>query len=67
LPTVLPVTDQKVKAVRIDSHARLETDAQIAIVHLILLHVGMEQAKVARNGEEEVIVERRELRQFILE
>jgi hypothetical protein len=43
----------------IDFHARLETDAEVAIIHLILVNIGMEKVEVAGYGEKEVIIIRR--------
>ena len=67
LPAVLPITDKKLKTKRINLHARLETDTKIAVIHLVLVDVGMEEIQMTRNREKKVIVVRRQLGQFIFE
>lgn len=39
LPAVSPITDEELEAVGINLHTRLETDAEISEVHLVLLGV----------------------------
>ena len=39
LPAILPVTDKELKAERVNLHARLETDAEVSVVHLVLVDV----------------------------
>lgn len=56
LPAILPVTDKEVEAKGVDLHARLETDAQIAVVHLVLVDVRMEEVEMAGYGEKEIVV-----------
>lgn len=60
LPAVFPVADKKMKTKGIDFHARLKADAKVSIVHLVLVHVGMKEIQVACNGEEKIIVIRRQ-------
>lgn len=67
LPAVLPVADKELETEGIDSHTRLEADAQIAIVHLVLVHIGMEEIEMAGDGEQKVVVVGRELGEFILQ
>ena len=45
----------------------LETNAQVVVVHLVELGARVQQADVAGDCEEEVVVERWELRKLILE
>jgi hypothetical protein len=59
LPTIFPVTNQEMEAKRVDFHARLETDAKVAVIHLILVNIGMKKVEVAGYGEEKVIIVRR--------
>lgn len=56
LPTIFPVADKEIEAKGVDLHTRLETDAQIAVVHLVLVDVRMEEVEMAGNGEEEIVV-----------
>ena len=67
LPAFTPVADEEVEAERVDLHAGLEADAEVAIVHFILVDVGVQQAQVTGDGEEEIVVEWWELREFVLE
>lgn len=66
LPTILPVADKEVEAERINLHAWLEANAEIAIVHLVVVDIGMKETQVAGDGKQKVVVVRRELRQFVL-
>lgn len=59
LPAILPVTDKELETEAIDLHARLEANAKIAIVHLVLIHVGMEKVQVTGNSKEKIIIIRR--------
>lgn len=59
LPAVLPVAYQELETKGIDPHARLETDAEVWIIHLVLLVVHVEDADVASDGKEHVVVVRR--------
>lgn len=65
LPTISPVADEELEAEGINLHARLEANAQVSIIHLVLLGVRKEKREVAGNGEEEVVVEGREVREFV--
>ena len=59
LPTILPITDKEVEAESIDLHTRLETNAKIAIVHLVLVDIGVKEVQVAGDGEQKVVIVRR--------
>ena len=67
LPAILPVADKELETEGIDSHTRLEADAQIAVVHLVLVHIGMEEIEMAGDGEQKVVVVGREFGEFILQ
>lgn len=41
LPAVLPVADQKIEAICLNLHARLKAYTEIAVIHFILINVGM--------------------------
>ena len=56
LPAVAPIANQELKAQRIDLHTWLETDAQVLIIHLVLLSVRVQQTDVACDGEKEVVI-----------
>lgn len=56
LPAVLPVTNQELETEPVYLHARLETDTQIAVVHLVLVHVGMEEVQVTGDSKEKIVV-----------
>ena len=60
MPTVAPVQDEELEAECIDLDRWLEADAKIVIVHLVELGARVQQADVASDGEQEVVVERRE-------
>ena len=42
LPAISPVQDKKLKAEGINLHARLEADAQVTIIHLVLFGARVE-------------------------
>jgi len=67
LPAVPPVQNQKLKAECINLDGRLETYTQVVVVHLVELGARMQQTDVAGDREQEIIVERGELGQLILE
>ena len=67
LPAVPPIAHEELEAKGVDLEARLEADAEVAVVHLVLVAVRAEQAEVARDGEEKVIVPRRKPRQLVFE
>jgi hypothetical protein len=67
LPAVAPIQNKELEAESVNLDGRLEADAQIIVVHLVELGAGVQQADVAGNGEEEVIVEWRELGELVLE
>ena len=56
LPAVTPVADEELEAEAVDAEAGLEADAEILVVHAVLVDVGVEETEVARDGEEEVVV-----------
>lgn len=60
-PAVAPIADEEFKAEGVDFHAGLETDAQVAEVHFVFLRVREEEREMAGDGEEEVVVEGREI------
>lgn len=62
LPAILPVHNQKLETKSIDLQTRLEANAQIAIIHLVLVSIAVEEAEMARDGKQKVIVEGRQLR-----
>lgn len=43
LPAVLPVADQEVEAECINLHARLEANAKVAVVHFVLVDIGVQE------------------------
>ncbi len=49
LPAVPPVADEKLEAEGINFEAWLEADAEVAVVHLVLTHVGMKKTEMARD------------------
>ena len=67
LPAVAPVTNQELEAERVNSKTWLKTDAQVAVVHLVLVDISVQQAQMTGDGEEEVVVPRGKARQLILE
>ncbi len=56
LPAIAPVADKEVEAEGVDAEAGLEADAEVFVVHAVLIDVGVQQAEVAGDGEEEVVV-----------
>jgi hypothetical protein len=52
---------------RIDFNGRLEADAQIIVVHLVKLRTRVQQADMARDREQEVVVEGWQPGELILE
>lgn len=64
-PTISPITDKKFETKGINLHAGLEADAEVPEIHLVLVGVSKEQAEVACDGEEEVVVEGRQVREFV--
>ena len=52
LPAVSPVANQEAEAVRIDLHARLEADAEVLEIHLVLVGVSKEKREMAGDGKE---------------
>ncbi len=67
LPTISPVADQELEAETVDSQTRLEADAEVGVIHFVFLHVGVQQAQVAGDGEEQVVIPRRKPRQLVLQ
>jgi hypothetical protein len=67
LPAVLPIHHQELKAEGVDFQTGLEADAQVAVVHFVLVREGGEEGEVAGDGEEEIVVEGRQFRQFVFE
>jgi hypothetical protein len=67
LPAISPIAHEELKAVCVDLHTRLEADAKISEVHLVLLGVSQEEGKMTCDGEEEVVVERRQVGEFVNE
>jgi hypothetical protein len=67
LPAVSPVQNQELETERVDLDCRLEADAKVVVVHLVEFGAGVQQADVAGDGEEEVVVERGEFGQFVFE
>ena len=59
LPAISPIANEELEAVGINFHARLEADAKISEIHLVLLRVRQEEGEVACDGEEEVVLEGR--------
>jgi hypothetical protein len=55
------------KAKRVNLHARLETNAEIPIIHLVLIDIRVEEVEVAGDCEEKVVVVRRQFRELILQ
>ena len=56
LPAVFPVTDQKLETEGVYLHAGLEANTKIAVIHLILIDIRMEEVEMAGDGEEEIVV-----------
>lgn len=67
LPAVLPVADQEVEAECINFHARLEANAKVAVVHFVLVDIGVQEVEVASDGKKKVIVIRRQFGKFIFQ
>jgi len=67
LPAVSPALDQPPETQCINSHAWLEANAQVAVVHLVFVGVSQEKRKVAGNSKEKIVVEWREIRELINE
>ena len=44
LPTISPVTDQKLEAKTVDSKRGLKADTKVGVVHFILALIGVKQA-----------------------
>lgn len=65
LPTALPVTHQELETKGVYAHTRLKANTQVAVVHLVLVDVRVQQAEMARYGKEKVVVEWRQLRQLV--
>lgn len=58
LPAVPPIADEKLKTEGIYFQTRLKANAEVAVVHPILVYVSMQKTEVACDGEEQVIVPR---------
>lgn len=65
LPAVSPVAYQEFETECVNLHARLEANAKIAEVHFVLVGVCQKEAEVAGDGEEEVVVKRRQVRELV--
>jgi len=65
LPTVAPVPDQVVKQPTVQVKTRSNADREVVEVHTVALLVGEKQAQVAGDSKEEVVVERRKLREGV--
>ena len=57
LPAIAPIQYQELKAESIDLDGRLETNAQVVVVHLVELGARVQQTDMAGDGEEQVVVE----------
>lgn len=66
LPTISPVTDKELKAKTVNSETRLKADAEVGVIHFILVHVGVKQAQMTGDGEEQVVIPWRQPRQLVL-
>lgn len=67
LPAVPPVANEELKAERIDFEAGLEADAEVAVVHFVLVYVGVQETEMACDGKKQIIVPGRQFRKFILQ
>jgi len=65
LPAILPVAHEELEAEWIHLHAWLKADAEVLIVHFVLVGVHVKKTDVAGDGKEDVIVERRQLGELI--
>ncbi len=65
LPVIPPVADQELEAESVDFHAWLEANAQISEIQFVLLGVSEKEGQVASYGEEEIVVEWREIGELI--
>lgn len=67
LPAVLPIADEELEAEAVDFHARLEADAEIAVVHFVLIYIRVEKVQMACDREEEIVIVRGKLRELIFQ
>ena len=58
LPAISPIQNKELEAERINLDSRLEADAQVVVVHLVELGTRVQQANVAGDRKQEVVVER---------
>lgn len=56
LPTILPVADQEMETIGVNLHTWLEAYTKIAVVHFVMVDVGMEKVKVAGDSEKKVVM-----------
>lgn len=61
LPTISPFADQELEAESVDFHARLEANAKISVIHLVLFGMRKEEREMASDSEKQVVVERRKV------
>jgi len=67
LPAVAPVSNKVVEQPPLQVEAWSDADGKVVEVHAVAFLVRQEEAEVARDGKEQVVVERRELRKRITE
>lgn len=67
LPAVAPITHEVIEEPSLQLEAWADANAKVVKVHLVRLLVGQEETEMARNGEEEVVVERWQLGQSVTE
>lgn len=67
LPAVAPVTNQIVEEPALQVKTRANADRQVVQVHAVTLLVGEEQAQMAGDCEEQVVVEWRKLGESVAE
>jgi hypothetical protein len=67
LPAVAPIQDEELEAEGINLDSRLKADTEVVVVHLVELGARVQKADVASDREEQVVVERRQFGELILE
>ena len=60
LPAIAPVQNQELETERINFNSGLKANAQVIVVHLVEFRAGVQQTDMAGDGEEEIVVERRQ-------
>lgn len=64
-PAISPFANEEFEAKCVNLHTRLEANAEVAKIHLVLFGMCEEQTQVAGDCKEQVVVEWRQIRQLV--